>query len=193
MKHMKHLMQFMIIINFLWCGVQGKEATSPKIKSTQIPAAAFTLTSAAFNHNEKIPSKYTGDGENISPHLQWSNPPAGTKSYALVMQDPDAEEKAFVHWLIFNIPSTVTELAEGTPTKGFVSGTTDFYYTKHGVWLYGGPYPPTGTHHYHFTLYAIDTMLELSQDAEKSDLVKAMEGHVLAQATLVGLYERKGA
>lgn len=151
----------------------------------------FTLTSSAFNNNASIPSKYTCDGNNISPALQWKNPPAGTQSFALIVDDPDAPKKTWVHWVVFNIPSSVTNLPEGVANGSFKTGVNDFYYMKDGSWQYGGPCPPSGQHRYYFTLYALDTMLTLPKDPTKKDLVAAMKGHILGQATLIGLYERK--
>ena len=160
-------------------------STAPQ-KSTK----KFTLISPAFAHNGMIPSKYTGDGQNISPALQWANPPHGTKSFALIVDDPDAEGKPWVHWMLFNIPASLTKLAEGIQKSDFMSGATNFYYTKNGIFQYGGPFPPEGTHHYHFILYALDTKLNLSQDIEREDLENAIRGHIIGQATLIGLYKR---
>lgn len=176
--------------------------------SAQGKDAIFTLTSSAFTHNSTIPAQYTCDGKNISPALYWSGAPKGTKSFALIVDDPDAQEKTgearrslpsskarisedWTHWVVFNISAATTELPEGVEKGNFISGVTDFYHMQHGVWKYGGPCPPRGKHHYHFKLYALDTMLELTADAEKDDVVAAMKGHILAQAELVGLYARK--
>ncbi|HZW61987.1 MAG TPA: YbhB/YbcL family Raf kinase inhibitor-like protein [Candidatus Babeliales bacterium] len=156
-----------------------------------INSKQFTVSSQSFKNNESIPVKYTGDGQNVSPHLQWSNAPAGTKSFALFVQDPDAPEKVWVHWLLFNIPSIMHELPEGIKTGNFLSGVTDFYYTVNGIFQYGGPFPPKGSkHRYEFTIYALDTVLNLSSDAERDDVLIAMEGHILAQAQLIGVYKR---
>ncbi len=161
-------------------------------KGAHVARKAFALTSPAFASNAYIPAKNACDGENVSPALQWVNPPAGTQSFALIVDDPDAPEKTWVHWVVYNIPATTMELPEGVTDGDFMCGPADFYYMKNGVWQYGGPCPPSGVHHYHFKLYALDTMLELAQDADKDALVKAMKGHVLGQAMLVGLYQRKG-
>ncbi|MFI5333428.1 MAG: YbhB/YbcL family Raf kinase inhibitor-like protein [Candidatus Babeliales bacterium] len=150
---------------------------------TQGAAMALTLSSPAFTHKGNIPAQYTCDGTNISPALQWSGGPASTKSFALIVDDPDAPSKTYVHWVVFNISATTTELAEGV--RSVTCGTNDFGTTK-----YGGPCPPSGTHRYHFKLYALDTMLDLSSDATKEDVLDAMQGHVLAQTELVGLYAR---
>ncbi len=151
------------------------------------------LTSSAFQHQGLIPAKYTCDGDDISPPLQWSNEPKGTKSFVLIVDDPDAIAVAgFVwdHWILFNIPSTIHDIKEHSSVG--IEGVTSF-----GKPGYGGPCPPNGTHAYHFKLYALDTMVTLKkslpagrQGALKSQLEKAMKGHVLAQAELLGKYDR---
>jgi len=145
------------------------------------------LTSPAFSHNEAIPTPYTCDGANISPALQWTDIPEHTNSFALIVDDPDAPAKRWVHWILFNIPDTTQSLFENTTKGPFLQGSTDF----NGKQGYGGPCPPSGTHHYHFTLYALDTVLDLSAGATKEELLKAMRGHILEQTTLIGTYERK--
>lgn len=161
------------------------------IASALLSKKHFILVSPAFYDKELIPAQYTCDGENISPELSWSGVPAGTKSFALIMDDPDAPQpKPWVHWVIFNIPADTTTIAEGAQ-DGFISGPTDFYYMEHGAWQYGGPCPPQGEHRYFFTLYALDTLLDLKpDDAEKEALLQAMQGHILDKAQLVGRYQR---
>lgn len=161
-----------------------------KDKNSKPSDQKFILTSPAFTHNGFIPARNACDGENLSPALQWQNAPAGTKSFALIVDDPDATEKKWVHWLLFNIPVATTSLEEGIQHGDFVSGENDFYYMKNGIWQYGGPCPPS-LHHYHFTLYALDIMLNLPADTGKEDLLQAMKNHILGQTTLIGLYERK--
>ena len=149
------------------------------------------LTSSAFTEGASIPSKYTSDGEDISPPLKWSNVPQETKSLALICDDPDAPIGTWVHWVLYGIPPTVTVLPEGVPStealdNGARHGINDF--KKLG---YGGPSPPRGTHRYFLKLYALDTELDLEPGAKKKDLVRAMKGHILAQGQLMGTYERK--
>lgn len=151
----------------------------------------FTITSSAFNDGEMIPKKFTCDGQNISPPLKWESIPAQTKSLALIADDPDAPMGTWVHWVIFNILPTITELPENVPTKdslpnGAIQGKND----SRGIG-YDGPSPPSGTHRYFFKLYALDTMLNLSAGITKPGLLKAMEGHIMAQAQLMGRYSRK--
>lgn len=157
------------------------------IISTITLEGAMKLTSPAFNHNNTIPSQYTCDGDNISPALQWSDAPANTKSFALIVDDPDAPAKVWAHWILFNIPAHVNNLKEDIKTGEFIQGSTDFNEKQQ----YGGPCPPSGTHHYHFTLYALDTILNLPAGANKNDLLTAMNGHILEQTILIGTYQRK--
>jgi len=153
--------------------------------------ATMKLISPAFSHNESIPTRYTCDGENISPALAWSDAPAGTQSFALIVDDPDAPKKVWVHWIVFNIPVTVEHIIENQGATGeevaFTQGSTDF----NGAQKWGGPCPPNGTHRYHFTLYALDTMLDLPAGATKEELLSAMHGHILEKTTLIGTYQRK--
>lgn len=144
------------------------------------------ISSPAFENNKEIPSKYTCDGENINPSLQISKVPEGTQSLVLIMDDPDAPAGTWVHWIIWNIDPKTAEVAENSVPPGGVGGVTSF-----GSTGYGGPCPPSGTHRYFFKLYALDTKLDLPSEADKAQLEKAMEGHILDQAELVGLYSRQ--
>ncbi len=150
------------------------------------------LRSSAFEQGGMIPTKYTCDGPDISPPLSWSDPPAGTVSFALISDDPDAPVGTWVHWVIWNIPASARALDENVPKtetlpNGASQGITDF--RRIG---YGGPCPPSGTHRYFFKLYALDTTLSLPSHTTKSVLEKAMRGHILAQAELMGRYRRPG-
>ena len=149
------------------------------------------IASSAFENGGLIPSRYTCDGEDISPPLQWEQVPEGTMSIALICDDPDAPMGTFVHWVLFNLPAGAKELAEDVPTdktlpNGARQGITDF-----GRIGYGGPCPPSGTHRYFFKIYALDAELTLKAGAGKRELLKAMEGHVLAQGQLIGKYKRR--
>lgn len=143
------------------------------------------VQSPVFNHNENIPAKYTCDGENINPPLLISDASENAQSLVLVVDDPDAPAGTFVHWTIWNINPKTTEIPENTVPIGAVEGTTS--YNKPG---FGGPCPPAGSHRYFFKLYALNSVLDLPASASKEDLEKAMEGHILEQAELIGLYER---
>lgn len=153
--------------------------------------ATMKLLSPAFSHNESIPMQYTCDGANISPALAWSDAPDGTQSFALIVDDIDSPNKVWVHWIVFNIPLTVEHITENAGASGeeiaFLQGATDF----NGAQKWGGPCPPSGIHHYHFTLYALDIMLDLSAGATKEELLSAMHGHILEKTTLIGTYQRK--
>jgi len=138
-----------------------------------------------------LPNKFTCKGENISPPLQWTQPPALTKSIAVLCDDPDAPGGDWVHWVLFNLPADATSLDEGQPPSprlptGAVQGLNDF-----GTPGYKGPCPPPGKpHSYVFHVYALDTMLKLGSNATKPDLVRAMDGHILASGTLAGTFRR---
>ena len=148
------------------------------------------ITSQAFEDEGMIPEKYTCDDINVSPPFAWSPGPEGTRTYALICDDPDAPMGTWVHWVLFDLPVNVNELPEGIPPErdlesGAKQGMNDF--RKIG---YGGPCPPGGTHRYFFKLYALDTEVDLEAGATKSDLLRAMEGHILAESQLMGKYQR---
>lgn len=143
------------------------------------------ITSSSFAHNQNIPPKYTCDGENINPSLQFSDIPADTKSLVLISDDPDAPMGTWVHWILWNIDPKTTEIAEKSVPTGAIEGTTSF-----GETGYGGPCPPSGVHRYFFKLYALDTKIDLPISAKKEDLEKAMRKHILASAEMIGLYTR---
>lgn len=142
------------------------------------------LASSAFENNGMIPARYTCDGQDVSPPLKISGVPEDTVALALVMDDPDAPMGTFDHWVVWNIPPDVTEIAEGKEPEG-TQGRTDF-----GRLGYGGPCPPGGVHRYRFKLYALDRQLDLQEGADKSDLEAAMKGQTLETAELVGRYIR---
>lgn len=146
---------------------------------------SMKVQSPVFNHNEKIPAKYTCDGENINPPLLISDASENAQGLVLVVDDPDAPAGTFVHWTIWNINPKTAEIPENTVPIGAVEGTTS--YNKPG---FGGPCPPAGSHRYFFKLYALNSVLDLPASASKEDLEKAMEGHILEQAELIGFYER---
>ena len=147
--------------------------------------AALHITSLAFQDNGTIPRQYTCDGEDISPPLVIENVPQETQSIALISDDPDASMGMWVHWVVWNIDPSTKEIAENAVPQGAVEGMNDF--KKHA---YGGPSPPSGTHRYFFKVYALDTMLDISPNSQKSDLEKAMKGHILAEGQIIGLYKR---
>jgi Raf kinase inhibitor-like YbhB/YbcL family protein len=152
---------------------------------------AIELTSTAFTEGATIPKQHTGDGADTSPPLRWSDPPGGTRSLALVCDDPDAPRGTWVHWVLFNLPGDLRELQEGVPAQealpnGARQGKNDF-----GAVGYGGPAPPRGKpHRYFFKLYALDAPLDLPAGATRGQVLAAMKGHVLAEGQLMGRYAR---
>jgi hypothetical protein len=151
---------------------------------------AMEITSTAFTEEGMIPRRFTCDGEDVSPPLRWQGAPPGTKSLALIADDPDAPHKTWVHWVLYNLPAASGGLPENVPpertlTGGGHQGSNDF-----GRLGYGGPCPPSGTHRYFFKLFALDGELDLAPGATKEELQRAMAGHVLAEAQLMGRYRR---
>ena len=150
------------------------------------------LTSDAFVNGQSIPAKYTCTGKGISPALTWNEPPAGTQSFALIVDDPDAPGQTWVHWVLFNISASTRSLQEDLPITGknvdpnaiFVGNNSS------GNASYQGPCPPSGTHRYFFKLYALDSTISLLPGATKDQLLKAMDGHILAQAELMGTFSK---
>ncbi len=150
-----------------------------------IMKAPLTITSPAFNDGGPIPVKYTCEGTNVSPPLEIRDIPKATKSLVIIMNDPDAPNGGFDHWVMWNIPPSTT-LAENADI-GIIG--------KNGKNqnAYFGPCPPNGTHHYHFKVFALKTMLQLSNDAGKAEVMKAMDGHILSSGELVGIFEKTNA
>ena len=152
---------------------------------------SFRLTSSAFAEGETIPKRYTCDGADQSPPLTWSDPPAGTQSLALIVEDPDAPSGTFVHWVIYRLSPSPAELTAGVPRQaelpnGARQGRNSFRRVG-----YGGPCPPAGApHHYHFQLFALDLSPDVTSGASASELRSAMNGHIVGQTELVGLYGR---
>lgn len=157
---------------------------------------ALTLTSPAFTHEAAIPRQYTCEGDDIAPALVWTGAPAGTKCFALIVHDPDAPDPAkpkmdYVHWVLYDIPGSVSGLPEGVTSgdlpEGSREGLNDWKDTG-----YGGPCPPIGRHRYYFEVHALDRQLGDLGRATRSDVERAMQGHVLESAVLMGTYEKRG-
>jgi Raf kinase inhibitor-like YbhB/YbcL family protein len=144
------------------------------------------LESDAFVDGGSIPVRLTCDGEDVPPMLSWRDAPAGTATFALVMDDPDAPVGTWVHWVLFDVPASASAIGEGRLPRGTREGQNSW-----GRSGYGGPCPPSGTHRYFFKLYAVDRVLGLASGATASDLAQALEGHVLAEAVLMGRYARR--
>jgi Raf kinase inhibitor-like YbhB/YbcL family protein len=154
----------------------------------------FNLTSSVFDPNAAMPAKYTCEGANISPPLAWSGAPATTKSYALIVEDPDAPDPAkptrvVSHWVAYNIPAKATSLSEDASNKGMPAGSTQGI-NEGNKPIYMGPCPPIGRHRYFFKLFALDTVLKGLSNPKKADLEKAIQGHVVGNAVLIGTYEK---
>jgi Raf kinase inhibitor-like YbhB/YbcL family protein len=166
-------------------GVVSCQRSGPTEATKGAGEMSLKITSTAFQEGGMIPKKFTCDGENLSPPLFWSGIPAGTKSIAIIVDDPDAPMGTWVHWVLFNLPAETTQLAENTHITG-VEGINDFKKTG-----YGGPCPPKGsTHRYYFKVYALDSLLGLEKGSSKKALEKAMQGHLLAKGELIGKYSR---
>lgn len=170
----------------LLCSCQGNR----KPNSVARGVKKMEITSTSFKEGGDIPKQYTCDGADISPPLAWNGYPAGTKSFAIICDDPDAPRGTWVHWVLYDLPPGASYLPERAPAdktlaNGARQGANDF-----GKIGYGGPCPPGGTHRYFFKVYALDTMLDLPPGATKPDVEKAMRTHVLAQGQLMGHYSR---
>lgn len=171
----------LIVFSFILFPQNKKKEAEMKIK----------IESPSFKEGEMIPVRYTCDGENVSPAVKWSGAPGQTKSFAILCDDPDAPIGDWVHWILFNIPADITEIKENiSPDKkfsnGMAHGLTDFK-----SFGYGGPCPPSGTHRYFFKIYALDIMLKADPGIKKKELLKLIEGHILAKGELIGRYKRK--
>src|SRR5262245_38529708 len=168
----------------------GKADPEPAPVQEPKPAAKLDVTSPAFAANAEIPTDYTCEGADAAPPLAWSGAPAGTKSFALIVDDPDAPDPAapkrtWVHWVLASIPPNVTSLADGPPPAGVAVGANDW-----GKTAWGGPCPPIGRHRYFFKVYALDAPIG-STGLKKAELLQLITGHVLARGELVGTYEKK--
>jgi len=169
------------------CGCE-RQKDPGEVSEERSREMTILVSSSAFQEGGTIPAKYTCDGNDISPPLKWTGIPDVTKSLALISDDPDAPMGTWVHWVMWNIPPSVHELAESVPPKpelpdGSRQGISDF--RRPG---YGGPCPPSGVHRYYFKVYALDTMLDLPSSTRRADLLKAMKGHILAEGQLMGRY-----
>ncbi len=181
----------LLIATISGCGT----ATTPSAEGTPIGdfAPSIPLTSEAFVNDQPIPQKYACNGDNVSPPIHWGDTLPDVKSFALIMDDPDAPGGTYVHWVVYSIPPTARSLPEDVPADTDITGITGGGKqgaNGSGKSAYGGPCPPGGTHHYFFKLYALDIMLDLPAGSTRSQLEQAMKGHVLAYGELVGLYSK---
>ena len=178
MRRLRSIVGLSVCVLLAGCGGAGGEP--PRM----------SVTSPAFTNGGAMPKQYTCDGQNISPPLAWSGVPNNAKALALICDDPDAPNQTWVHWVVYDLPASTAGLPENVPEQekpvsGGKQGMNDF--KKIG---YGGPCPPSGTHRYYCRLYALDAETSLAPGATKEQLVKAMEGHIVAQGQLIGMYKR---
>ncbi len=184
-------MTVQFLLSSFLVGMIGLQVQTNVMLKSEGKPMQISLKSSAFAEGEMIPRVHTCDGKDLSPALSWSAAPAGCKSMALICDDPDAPVGTWVHWVIFNIPPNATALPEGVPkdkilADGSRQGSNDF--RRIG---YGGPCPPAGSpHRYFFKIYALDAALDMPPGASKKDLLKAMDGHILAEGQLMGKYKR---
>lgn len=185
----KYFLLFVMVFLFLTHAYGTAQPSGPGTLRTK-GGSAMEIKSSAFAHEGMIPAKYTCDGKNISPPLSWSGAPKETKSFALICDDPDAPMGTWVHWVFFDIPPTVTSLPESVSRLEEIPGLGKNGKNTSRRWGYDGPCPPSGIHRYYFKLYALDAMLNLPPGLTKEELLKAMRGHILAQAEIMGKYKR---
>ncbi len=163
--------------------------TAPRDDST---TSRLVLTSSVFRDGEAIPARHTGQGEDLSPPLAWTGAPVTTRTFALICDDPDAPGRTWLHWLLWNLPADAVELGEGVPPRPELPSGARQGLNDGGDLGYSGPLPPPGKpHRYFFHLHALDTSINLPPGINRSDLEAAMDGHVLARGTLMGIYERR--
>lgn len=187
MNRVAKLLSSLLLFTYVVSGF----ASRSEAKTTAVKTMQISLSSSAFKQGEAIPKTYTADGANLSPPLQWSNLPNNAKSIALICDDPDAPTGTWTHWVIYNIPSSQSTLAEGmkaeaTLANGVKQGVNSFHKTG-----YCGPSPPPGKpHHYFFRLYALDSFLKVDAGLDAAQLRHALQNHLVAQGELIGTYGR---
>lgn len=181
------LLSPMLLMPIPSCG----NPASGSAQGKQSAQTSFRIESTAFKQGALIPARFTCKGENVSPPLAWTDPPAGTRSFALIVEDPDAPAGTWTHWVVYNLPAHARAMGENTPKQGELpngglQGTSSFDSVG-----YGGPCPPPGNaHRYFFRLYALDTVLNLKAGAAKAEVQAAMKGHVVGRAELMGRFKR---
>ncbi len=165
-------------------------ATAAQAGAQKSAETKLQLTSSSFEPDSALPAKYTCDGADVSPALAWNEPPAGTQSFGLVVDDPDVPTKTVIHWLIYDLPAATRALPEGVPTKAKLPDGSRQGKNDHGKIGYSGPCPPSGAaHHYFFKLYALDYQTGLKPKATDAYVEKAIKGHILAQAELIARFQ----
>jgi Raf kinase inhibitor-like YbhB/YbcL family protein len=192
----KYSFLFTLLIFLAACAPQSTSTPGAPLRATEVPPAAetpagdLTLTSERFTEGQPIPEKFTCKGQNVSPALAWTNPPSGTQTFALIMDDPDAPGDTWIHWVLYNIPGGTSFMPDALPGQGGIAYVGNHGMNTAGNTYYEGPCPPSGTHRYFFRLYALDTALDFSASPDAVELTAAMQGHVLAQAELMGTYAK---
>jgi Raf kinase inhibitor-like YbhB/YbcL family protein len=180
----------LLLITLVASSTERVHAAIAQSPAQKTPEAKFQLTSTSFVADSAIPTQYTCDGSDVSPALAWTEPPAGTQSFALVVDDPDAPKKTVIHWLLYDLPPATRALPEGVPTKPKLPDDSRQGKNDHGKIGYGGPCPPPGAaHHYFFKLYALDYRTELKPKAKAAEVEAAIKGHILAQAELIARFQ----
>lgn len=185
----------LLLVALVLCSCRGEKSanTTPPatVNSAGNSKAKIKISSTVFQDGAMIPRPYTCDGPNVSPSLKWENVPDGAKTLALIADDPDAPNKTWVHWVLYNLPADVKGLVENAPKQSALAGGAGLQgKNDFGQIGYDGPCPPNGTHRYYFKLYALDAELALEPGATKEELLKAMEGHILAEGQLIGKYQK---
>ncbi|HTA83789.1 MAG TPA: YbhB/YbcL family Raf kinase inhibitor-like protein [Bacteroidia bacterium] len=187
----------LVFIAIVSCNNNHSNTLSAITQDTQAAPAPLHIYSTAFKEGDTIPALYTCDSSNISPPLHWNNPFKNTASFALIVDDPDAPMTTWVHWVVYNIPANDTILMTDIAHVSNLASDTDIINgAKQGITSigkpgYDGPCSPNGTHHYHFKLYALSTLLQFPAGLSKNKLLAAMKGHILGEADLVGLYKER--
>ena len=148
------------------------------------------VRSSAFGDGDRIPSDFTCEGADMSPPIEWAGVPANAQSLAVIVEDPDAPARNWTHWLVYDLPPSMTQLPSGIPEEGMIFGLGSQGRTDFGKSGYRGPCPPSGEHHYFFKVYALNAMLRLKPGISRQELLEAMQGHILAEGVLMGTYER---
>lgn len=180
----------LIIISAFYLAVQRFLYKKDQEKFNTFKTGSMIISSPAFQNNKKIPEKYTCDGENINPPLYFEGVPLSTQSLILIIDDPDSLKGTWVHWILYNMQPTTTQIYENAYAtflpRGTVEGNTSFGKTR-----YNGPCPSFGTHHYHFKLFAIDKIIDLPEGSSMLDIELALQNHIVGYAELIGLYSKK--
>jgi len=187
---LKSLVRWLMLFGMLVMAAPAQQCTGDEAVERKV-LMKFELTSTAFEEGGTIPAKFTCAGEDVSPFLEWSHAPEGTRSFALICDDPDAPMGTWVHWVLYGIPAGTTSLAEGIPDEKSIEGVGRQGKNDFKRIGYGGPCPPPGkAHRYFFKLYALDQEPDLEPGATKKDLERAMKGHILAEGRIMGTFRR---